>query len=45
MTTNTEIKRKAFLDLMMDACENEDVKLSDQQLREQVDTIMFGVNV
>ena len=39
-----EKKRQAFLDLLIESAEN-GVVLSDKEVREQVDTIMFEVRI
>lgn len=36
-------KRKAFLDLLLEASNSEGISFSDEEIRYQVDTIMFGV--
>nr|XP_046486883.1 cytochrome P450 4C1-like isoform X3 [Neodiprion pinetum] len=35
-------KRQAFLDHLLDACEREKMPLTDEELREQVDTFLFA---
>lgn len=36
-------RRKAFLDLLLEASDSEGLSFSDEEIRYQVDTIMFGV--
>lgn len=37
--------RQAFLDHLLNACERENSQLTDEMLREQVDTFMFAVSM
>lgn len=37
-------RKKAFLDLMLDLDENEKVHMTDEEIRQQVETFMFAVS-
>ena len=38
-------KKKAFLDLLLDLNETEKIPMTENELREQVDTFMFAVSL
>lgn len=38
-------KKKAFLDLLLEASENTENPLTLRELREEADTLMFAVNI
>ena len=44
MQTLGKRRKKAFLDLLLDLNENETASMSDDEIRQQVDTFLFAVS-
>lgn len=40
---HTESKGKALIDILLDSCEDSNIQLTEEELREQVDTFIVAV--